>query len=466
MKNLRLLSLAALILIVFSCKKEENNDLANHTKSEIEFNISVSNLSEGTKSGNELKSALEIDDAKTIVLTIQKANGESTNYNSGKINVYKMDDVFFSEKISLETGDYKLTQFLLLDADENTIYATPLSGSQQAQNIDNPLSLDFSNTKDQITSVTVEVLSTENLSPRDFGLVGFLFSETPTFSFLINVSKKGQMDSLITSMLTVTKDTYTYSQELKAVANNVVTIKDGLSDYTLTITKPGYIDILVTLSNENLKNYTGVPLTIELELSLTGTVTDYEGNVYKTIKIGNQWWMAENLKATRYNDGTDIPIVSDDATWSGLTTPAYCWYNNDQATYKDTYGALYNWYTVNTGNLAPEGWHVPSHEEWTELFEFLAANGHSGNEGSALKATSGWSNGANGTDDFNFNALPSGRRFGEFQNIGSYCYWWSSTPRQDIVTTAAAINWFLYPNSSNYGNYPSYVGSSIRCIKD
>src|SRR5665647_1584626 len=96
-------------------------------------------------------------------------------------------------------------------------------------------------------------------------------------------------------------------------------------------------------------------------IGLTGlqaqTVKDIDGNVYHTVKIGTQVWMVENLKTTKYNDGTSIPNIIDGTTWSNLTTPGFCFYNNDAAN-KNIYGALYNWYTVNTGKLAPTGWHV------------------------------------------------------------------------------------------------------------
>ena len=102
-----------------------------------------------------------------------------------------------------------------------------------------------------------------------------------------------------------------------------------------------------------------------------GTVTDIDGNVYHTVTIGTQTWMVENLKTTKYNDGTAIPLVTDSTAWLNLTTPGYCWYNNDAATYKNTYGALYNWFTVNTSKLAPSGWHVPTDAEWTTLITYL-----------------------------------------------------------------------------------------------
>jgi len=97
------------------------------------------------------------------------------------------------------------------------------------------------------------------------------------------------------------------------------------------------------------------------------TVTDLDGNVYDTIHIGTQVWLKENLKTTKYNNGTSIPLVKDSAVWCSRTTPAYCWYYNDSVTYKNPYGALYNWYTVNTGMLCPAGWHVPTDGEWHTL---------------------------------------------------------------------------------------------------
>ena len=99
-------------------------------------------------------------------------------------------------------------------------------------------------------------------------------------------------------------------------------------------------------------------------------ITDYDGNSYNTVQIGNQVWLAENLKVKHYSDGESIPLVTNSGSWAALSTPGYCWYNNNEAAYKNTYGAIYNWYTVNTGKLCPSGWHVPSHTEWTTLTSF------------------------------------------------------------------------------------------------
>lgn len=174
--------------------------------------------------------------------------------------------------------------------------------------------------------------------------------------------------------------------------------------------------------------------------STTTVVTDIDGNIYNTVIIGTQTWMVENLKTTKYNDGTSIPIVTDDIAWATLTTSGYCFFNNDVAN-KSKYGALYNWFTVNTGKLAPTGWHVPTDAEWTILENYLIANGYNydgtttGNKiAKSIASTVDWSVsvnvGAVGNDftknnSSNFNGLPVGCRNidGIFYDSSIYGYW-------------------------------------------
>lgn len=208
-----------------------------------------------------------------------------------------------------------------------------------------------------------------------------------------------------------------------------------------------------------------------------GTLTDIAGNVYKTIVIGTQTWMAENLRTTNYNDGNSIPNVTDNLTWRDLTTPAYCYYNNDGNAYKTTYGALYNWLTVNTGKLCPTGWHVPNDSEWTTLVTYL---GGTSVAGAKLKETTKahWYNVTEyATNESGFTALPGGVRaadhgpvltwwLGIFSDLGGYGIWWSRTE----LTTINASYWYTY------GNTPGFLkgvdlaekqnGYSVRCLKD
>ncbi|MBS0000242.1 MAG: fibrobacter succinogenes major paralogous domain-containing protein, partial [Cyclobacteriaceae bacterium] len=104
---------------------------------------------------------------------------------------------------------------------------------------------------------------------------------------------------------------------------------------------------------------------------MNGAPTDADGNVYTTITIGDQEWLGKNLKTTSLNDGTPVPEVTDIVEWSDLETSGLSWYENDETRYKDVYGALYNWYTVDTRKLCPAGWHVPTADEWETLHDYL-----------------------------------------------------------------------------------------------
>ena len=166
-------------------------------------------------------------------------------------------------------------------------------------------------------------------------------------------------------------------------------------------------------------------LSLQADLGLT----DIDGNAYKAIKIGNQVWMYENLKTTKLNDGTAIPLVTTSAAWGNLTTPGYCWYNNDEASNKNVYGALYNWYTINTGKLCPAGWHVPTVAEWTTLTTFLGGESVAGGK---LKETgiAHWKSPNTGaSNETGFTALPGG--FRDFDGVFAQIYnsgcWWSAT---------------------------------------
>lgn len=192
-----------------------------------------------------------------------------------------------------------------------------------------------------------------------------------------------------------------------------------------------------------------------------GEVTDIDGNIYPITKIGEQVWMAENLKVTKYNDGTAIPNITDDASWIGLTTGAYCWYNNDISN-KETYGALYNWYSVNTNLLAPEGWHVPTYDELKELDSFLGLSG-----GGKLKETGTihWASPNTGaTNETGFNGIPGGYRGfnGSFQGIGTHGRWYSTAGRE---THGRGMEVGYNYDFITLGNSPKYTGRSIRCIK-
>jgi uncharacterized protein (TIGR02145 family) len=206
-------------------------------------------------------------------------------------------------------------------------------------------------------------------------------------------------------------------------------------------------------------------------VEMSGPVSDVDGNSYSTVAIGTQVWMAENLKTTKLNDSQLVPLTTSTTDWKTLTTPGYCWYNNDATSYKDVYGAIYNWYSVSTGKLCPTGWHVPSDAEWTILINYL---GGSGIAGGKLKETGTvhWDIPNQGaTNETRFTALPGGARdlnLG-FRSIRLDGHWWSAT-ESTYDTTNAWMVYIPYDESSiilsfcciNQKNY----GYSVRCLKD
>ena len=197
------------------------------------------------------------------------------------------------------------------------------------------------------------------------------------------------------------------------------------------------------------------------------TVTDIDGNVYNTVTIGTQTWTAENLKTTRYNDGTAIPLVTDSIGWY-INTDAYCWYDNDEATYGNTYGALYNWHTVSSTKLCPTGWHAPSENEWTTLADYISGDGHTDAVGKSLKATTIWQIGEAGTDDYGFSAVPSGSRLwsGEFRNSGIIAHWWSTDEGVSEVSGYSCTIFDIGDRLYRSRTAGKSNGFSIRCIKD
>ncbi|HZY25077.1 MAG TPA: fibrobacter succinogenes major paralogous domain-containing protein [Bacteroidales bacterium] len=195
-------------------------------------------------------------------------------------------------------------------------------------------------------------------------------------------------------------------------------------------------------------------------------LADVEGNIYKTVKIGSQEWMAENLKTTKFADGTDIPLVKDTGAWSNLTTSAYCWYNNDETTYNLPYGALYNGYTIVSGQLCPAGWHIPSKQEWMQLRDFL---GDSLTAGGKLKEAglTHWLAPNKGADNSSgFTAVPAGFRYfeGSFSSLLSYAAFWVAT---DSASNDAWFTGLYYADAGFVIDHRIRKhGFSIRCIKN
>jgi uncharacterized protein (TIGR02145 family) len=230
----------------------------------------------------------------------------------------------------------------------------------------------------------------------------------------------------------------------------------------------------------------------------TGTVTDIDGNIYQTIKMGNQWWMAENLRVSRYRNEDDIPTGLSDTDWQNTTSGAYAIYahgdvdgiNSDEEMV-NAYGKLYNWYAVvDNRSLCPTGWRVPSDGDWTALVDYLVAQGYPNQRnnpngaGNALKsrrqvnsplgapwATSEhprWDSHSthHGLDIFGFSGLPGGCHYydGSYGTIGTYGYWWSST--EDYAGYAWFRNLGYLFGIVGRHDYFNPGGFSVRCLRD
>lgn len=226
-----------------------------------------------------------------------------------------------------------------------------------------------------------------------------------------------------------------------------------------------FLNHLVSCDSENGTN-SEVEIIIE-----ESTVTDIDGNTYMTVKIGSQWWMTENLATTTFNDGTPITLVEGNTTWNNITTPAYCWYDNNEDANKYSKGALYNWYVVNTQKLCPSNWHVPSQKEWEKLEEYLDSLGYNRTQGKILKSETGWKDEGNGIDFFHFSAKPSGYLFSEesFKGVGESGNWWTSSLFFDFESPAKPWLVFMHYELDYvfhiYGDKKEN-GYSVRCIKD
>ena len=242
------------------------------------------------------------------------------------------------------------------------------------------------------------------------------------------------------------------------IANKTITIEEGINSEI--------IETLKKVGESGKPDNNTMSRPIEQDQTIA-SISDNDGNVYKTVKIGTQIWMAENLKTSKYNDGTNIPLVTDGNSWINLSTSGYCWYNNDIGSKEHLNGGLYNWYTINTGKLCPIGWHVPSDTEWNTLITYLGGESIAGSKLKGLKTNGLVNNNANTAKNTGFGAFSNGYRnsaAGEFNLVKDYCFWWSSTE------FTSANSWYtnMYYSSGLISRLKGakQCGFSVRCLHD
>src|ERR1035437_2785206 len=232
--------------------------------------------------------------------------------------------------------------------------------------------------------------------------------------------------------------------------------------------------VIIACKKEKSDNPTNGKTTAVFNTDLTyGTMTDQDGNEYKTIVIGTQTWMAENLRTTKYRAGTAIPNVTDNTAWTNLTAGAYCNYNNTtSADTIATYGRLYNWYAAtDSRNIAPTGWHIPTEAEWRTLIYYLGGFSVAGGKMKETGTIHWITPNTGATNESGFTALPTGFRdylgstpIGKFLSLGYDTTYWSSTP---IDPNSYLLPWLLYSDVTfDQSSFYNTDGLAVRLVKD
>jgi uncharacterized protein (TIGR02145 family) len=321
-----------------------------------------------------------------------------------------------------------------LDVTFSTLGAAPTATTQAATNITNT------------SAILNGTVNANNLSTT----VTFEYGTTTAYGGTITATQSpvaGNTNTNVTSSITGLQGSSTYHYRVKAV-NSLGTTTGN--DMTLVTTLTG----------------------------VTGTVTDIDGNTYQTIGIGYQIWMAENLKTTKYNDGTAIPNIAIDATWAAATTGVYSDYGNTPAN-STTYGRLYNWYAVDNNtatkvasnggkNVCPTGWHVPTDDEWTTLTTYLGGEVVAGGKLKETGLTHWITLNSGATNETGFTALPGGDRLlnGKYEYIGLSGVWWTSTENSAVNAWAWDRNMLFSDTNVHRSATYKQDGFSVRCLKD
>jgi uncharacterized protein (TIGR02145 family) len=374
-------------------------------------------------------------------------------------------------------------------------YGTTIDYGSSANASQNPLSdADNKNVSAQITSLSPGTVYHFRIKAEN--CLGVAYSEDKVFKTL------GQLPSLCAAkVLDISLSTATLSGSVNPqyLATSVIlewgtTTSYGNSSVSININGHEMVPVSADITGLNpgavyhfrIKASNELGTSFSPDITFSTDMSDIENNKYNTIVIGNQVWMTENLRSTKYNDGSIIPSITDNEVWRSASSAAYSWYNNDPGN-KELYGAYYNWYVVDKSmngnkNVCPSGWHIPIKSEWEVFLNYLSQNGY-GFEGNgesiakSIAATSGWvstsgeslvGNDQPSNNSSGFNGVPAGTRSynGSFAVFSYWAGWWSQTNNYSLSYTS----WYVV--ITNVDNKPRTIalnqtyGASIRCMKD
>jgi uncharacterized protein (TIGR02145 family) len=492
MKNLNHLPIIAGIFltssIFFSQCQEEKEKETEAQEQEISF--TVSSMATHLKSG----SIYQLNKAKKIVLTIKTSDNTSTIYTSSKIDLYQLNGEFYSQKLALKVGSYQITEFFLLDSLDNPIFAVPMKDSPGDQDVNWPLPIIFNLTANNSTLINIEVVSTENKPLEYFGFVKFSISTRNGLPFMIAATDLASGD-LLSAKLTVYNNENKKTQlnfAMEAIANNTFTIdttRFKCSEQLLIVSKYGYEPYSHVFTWEELLKYLKTPLVIELrkaKYESCDPIEDYDGNSYLTVRIGDQCWMAENLRTTHYADGTPIPqpTAAEIWTWDNPGAITKGMYKNQfyswSAAMNDATGSTTNPSEVQ--GACPAEWHIPSDAEWIQMRDYLIANGYGyGGSGTdiakSLASTSEWDPVI--VEDFYFlqELLNNTTGFAgrplslyintNYEGYGWSALWWSAT-EDKTVPYYRVSTWEIGGNTLELRKFKrsEILLINVRCVKD
>jgi len=347
-----------------------------------------------------------------------------------------------------------------------SVYPNPMNESS---------TIEFYNPDKGLTTVRISDIAGKTLakynSALDKGVQGFSIQGLPSGCYQINI--RNSKVSCNTSLISVGNESSIPSIKYKGKVSDDGS--ENLVKRSKNIIQMEYTDgerlLFRGMSSSQARIITLIPTENQILDFEFIECTDFDNNSYPVVTIGDQTWMAENLKTTHYLNGDEIPNVIENSQWENLSTGAFCWVTNDLS-WKDAYGALYNWYAVDDNReLCPAGWHVPTYDEWTILTDFLGgfyiAGGNMKSTRTEPDAHPRWilpNTGA--TNESGFSALPGGIRntSGAFFTPGRFGYFWSSS---EAISWEA---WYLYIDTSwsvfNISTFNEGSGFSVRCLRD